>query len=261
MALLLVKPICEFHATSLPYQTIMKKIFCVIALFAFIAFYWKSRDVIIEKYYDLTHSNEIVSSRDQIDKILSEINSIQYGELDDEYLNYTKSDDTLYKEMLVDLEYHQVKRKDLNKRLVGKHRIKDFVPRDKYYRRMLYSKEKNINIILNKELMYKILELKLELEKRDLDQHAMSINHGHRNPRVNEKVGGAKRSRHIKGEAADLNIKDIDKDGKATDEDKQIVLEILDKIVIGDEGGLGLYPGSLTVHLDVRGVRARWDSF
>jgi len=30
------------------------------------------------------------------------------------------------------------------------------------------------------------------------------------------------------------------------------VLEILEKIV-GDKGGLGLYPGGMTVHVDTRG--------
>jgi len=35
----------------------------------------------------------------------------------------------------------------------------------------------------------------------------------------------------------------------------------LEKKVIKNEDGLGLYPGTQSVHYDVRGVRARWDSF
>jgi len=51
------------------------------------------------------------------------------------------------------------------------------------------------------------------------------------------------------------------KDGKSTKEDKDIVLDTLEKKVIKNEGGLGSYPGTQSVHYDVRGVRARWDSF
>jgi uncharacterized protein YcbK (DUF882 family) len=62
------------------------------------------------------------------------------------------------------------------------------------------------------------------------------------------------------GRAADLVIKDINNDGKKNQEDKTIALEILEKIV-GDKGGMGLYPGTMTIHIDCRGYKARWDSY
>jgi len=36
---------------------------------------------------------------------------------------------------------------------------------------------------------------------------------------------------------------------------------LLDKKIIRNEGGVGLYPNSSSVHFDVRGRRARWKSY
>jgi len=40
---------------------------------------------------------------------------------------------------------------------------------------------------------------------------------------------------------------------------KKIILDILENKVIGDQGGIGRYPGTMSVHFDVRGFKARWD--
>lgn len=47
----------------------------------------------------------------------------------------------------------------------------------------------------------------------------------------------------------------------STAEDKQIVLDFLDKEIIGNKGGIGLSPGTKAVHFDVRGHRATWNSY
>jgi len=65
----------------------------------------------------------------------------------------------------------------------------------------------------------------------------------------------------MKGQAIDMTIGDINKDGTFTKEDKKIVLDICDKKVIGNKGGIGLYPGTRAVHIDVRGYKARWNSY
>jgi len=49
----------------------------------------------------------------------------------------------------------------------------------------------------------------------------------------NEMVKGAKSSKHIMGQAVDIVINDIDRDGKYTEKDKNIVLDIAERIVIG----------------------------
>ena len=69
--------------------------------------------------------------------------------------------------------------------------------------------------------------------------------------------GGASQSQHLYGRAADLVIEDINKDGDITNGDKEIALEILEGIV-GNNGGMGLYPGTMTIHIDSRGYAARW---
>ncbi|MEL6669954.1 MAG: hypothetical protein AAFP08_13345, partial [Bacteroidota bacterium] len=80
-------------------------------------------------------------------------------------------------------------------------------------------------------------------------------------PKENASAGGASLSRHILGQAIDMLIGDINRDGRYTDIDKQIVLDIANQDIIGDRGGIGRYPGTRTVHIDVRGYRARWDSY
>jgi len=132
---------------------------------------------------------------------------------------------------------------------------------DKYYKQCVRNKSDAVTCALNKKIFYKTLQLQQELDKQGYNKSGFVIRNGHRHPRYNERVGGAKKSRHIKGEAVDISIRDINKDGKSDKKDKDIVLDILEKKVIKNEGGLGLYPGTQSVHYDVRGVRARWNSY
>lgn len=231
-----------------------------IAFIFIIASYWQTCDYLYQIVYDFNNNNPEVTSKQQIDEILNEFEIVKFDSLDEEYLDYTKSDDSSYKKILIGSSYYVVKRKDINKRIVGKFRIKNFLSKDKYYKKCLYRKNAFQYWLLNKKLLYSILSLQNELSKIKCDKNAFEIRSGHRQPKRNEQAGGAKLSRHIKGEAADLQIKDINKDGKCTKADKAVVLEIVDKKVIGNKGGVGLYPNSKTVHIDVRGKKARWDT-
>jgi uncharacterized protein YcbK (DUF882 family) len=69
----------------------------------------------------------------------------------------------------------------------------------------------------------------------------------YRPPAYNRSVGGASNSCHIDGLAADIC-------GNVSTEK---LLEVAES-VIGDDGGVGYYPGSGFVHIDVRGYGARW---
>lgn len=65
----------------------------------------------------------------------------------------------------------------------------------------------------------------------------------------NEKVGGAKRSKHLTGMAADINVKGV------------LIEELYNLCckIFGDEwGGIGIY--DTHVHIDVREYPARWDN-
>ena len=115
--------------------------------------------------------------------------------------------------------------------------------------------------MIDEKLPKAVLSLQQELRKLGHDHNGFKITYGHRSPIKNELVKGAKSSKHIMGQAVDIVINDIDRDGKYTEKDKNIVLDIAERIVIGNKGGIGRYPGTRTVHLDVRGSRARWDSY
>ncbi len=89
------------------------------------------------------------------------------------------------------------------------------------------------------------------------DPHGFYVRESHRHPKYNLLRGGAVKSQHIWGTAADLVAEDINRDGKTDQLDKEILLSAAQQVV-NNRGGVGLYPGTLTVHADVRGYRARW---
>lgn len=76
------------------------------------------------------------------------------------------------------------------------------------------------------------------------------VNSGYRSEAHNAKVGGAKGSLHVQGQAADLAPlkKDID------------WIPFLHRLAlnINHNGGVGLYDNF--VHVDIRGYKARWDN-
>jgi uncharacterized protein YcbK (DUF882 family) len=71
-------------------------------------------------------------------------------------------------------------------------------------------------------------------------------------------------SRHLKGEALDFLVLDINSDGKINSENVDIVHKIQDREIIVDKGGIGTYKHenvftAQLVHIDCRGYRARWN--
>ena len=115
--------------------------------------------------------------------------------------------------------------------------------------------------LIDKKILYKTLELQDSLRSKDYDPHGFSISNGHRHPHYNDQIGGASKSQHLWGKAIDIKIKDINKDGKSNQADKKIVLDLLENHIIKRRGGVGRYVGTMSIHYDVRGHYARWDSF
>lgn len=76
------------------------------------------------------------------------------------------------------------------------------------------------------------------------------INSAYRSVAHNKKVGGAPKSQHLFGTAADIVVSGID-----PFEVCRVAEEILDKI--GQPGGVGYYVGRFT-HVDTRGKWAFW---
>lgn len=212
-------------------------------------------------WYDYTTQQQPIQNKADIDKILSQLESITYQDLSEEYLNHTQSDLPTFKKMLANGRYYRVRGDQIFQFVVGDFRIKDFLPRDDYYYDHLSSLKKDdyLNWLIDKELLYKILALQDALFDRDYNETGFVIVNGFRHPSYNAEVGGAAKSRHVKGEAVDISIGDINDDGWSNQQDKQIVLDLLEKEIIKDKGGIGKYPGTMSVHFDVRGYKARWD--
>lgn len=235
----------------------------VIGLLAIAAFFssYRFRDPILMLRYDFFHKNQFVKGEEQIDKILSQFQSIPYSKLPDSYKKNTLSDQEPYHKMLRRSTYYLVPSADVYKKIVGPYRIKNFMPKDASYKSNQDRIEGKIVWLVDKRVLKKLLQLQNTLNEQGFDGNAFYVVNGYRHPSYNKKVGGASQSRHIVGQAIDISIRDIDKDGQVTKKDKAIVLDLLDKKIIRSFGGLGLYPNSQSVHLDTRGYRARWNSY
>ena len=223
--------------------------------------YWRVRNKVYEWHYMLTHEEPKITSRAQIDEILDEFKVVPFGQLPSSYLTSTKSDQSPYKSMLQNKMYLLIKGKDIYRKIVGNYRIHHFLPRDHSYRDhiMNIGQSDGIYWLINRELLYQFLAMQQALAAKGLQDEAFVIVNGYRPPAHNIQKGGAKKSRHILGEAVDIYVQDIDGNGWANQKDKNILLDILDKEIVGNSGGLGKYPGTMSVHFDVRGHRARWD--
>lgn len=88
-----------------------------------------------------------------------------------------------------------------------------------------------------------------------------------RSPWVNfilNKISQAElKSRHLKGEAIDILVGDVNSDGRTNGQDVDIVFHVLDTQIIKDRGGIGTYKNKSPlikqmVHFDCRGYNARW---
>lgn len=74
------------------------------------------------------------------------------------------------------------------------------------------------------------------------------VNSGYRCPEHNRKVGGAPNSQHVQGIAADISAEC----------GWRALYEAALRVPAFEEGGIGVYPESNFVHLDVRPEKARW---
>jgi uncharacterized protein YcbK (DUF882 family) len=78
----------------------------------------------------------------------------------------------------------------------------------------------------------------------------IQITSGYRSPKHNKKIGGAKASKHILGQACDFKVSGVTP--------AEVIKSIEVLIMSGKmkEGGVGIYP--TWVHYDIRGTKSRW---
>ena len=236
------------------------KIILVAALLATL-FEWHLRSKLLQGMHDLMIPNPVIKTAEQVDSVLSILEQVPYGSLDSSYITYAQIEKHVHASKLKEKAYYLVYVWDLNRKVAGNLRIKDFICRDKYLKRITLNWGESAVWLIERRILHKLVQLQNELEKRGNDPTGFSIQSGHRHPRNNSEIKGASQSRHILGEAVDLHIGDINRDGGYSQVDKQIVLDIADKTVIAHKGGIGRYPGTREVHLDVRGWAARWNSY
>lgn len=75
------------------------------------------------------------------------------------------------------------------------------------------------------------------------------INSGYRNEEYNNKIGGAEKSQHRYGKAADISA------WHNSDERFKVLRQVAEEI---HPGGLGLYYKDRFVHIDTRRIKTRW---
>ena len=211
--------------------------------------------------YDQTHDNPYITTKAELDAVLNSFEKVSYKEMDKDYLKYSKMNLSKYSSMVRNGTFYKIPSDSIYHRIVGKTRIKNLVSKDKNYYTALRGEDVDVYWLLDKRILYKVIELQDELEKMGHNRNAMFLRSGHRHPRRNDEVGGATKSQHLSGKAVDISVQDINRDGKYTEADKKIVLDLAENKIIKNSGGVGLYPGTRAVHLDIRGYRARWNSY
>ncbi|PXF60098.1 MAG: peptidase M15 [Deltaproteobacteria bacterium] len=86
-------------------------------------------------------------------------------------------------------------------------------------------------------------------ELRDLTGEPVRISSGYRCPEHNQAIGGATRSQHLLGTAADIVVI-----GMTPAE----MYRLAEDVEAFRNGGIGVYPDKGFIHVDVRDGRARW---
>lgn len=149
-------------------------------------------------------------------------------------------------------------------------RLRDFLTKDQFEVWPKY-------LVLREALLDKLELVIDQLHTRGLRADRMVVMSGFRTPQYNDRgVGAGGRSavsRHQYGDAADVfvdndgdgRMDDLNGDGRVNLKDATLLASVVDRVEQSHPmlvGGVGIYPATSAhgpfVHVDVRGVRARW---
>lgn len=206
------------------------------------------------------HANNYVDTPAETKEKLSLFKTIPISQMDQKYLEVTGQNEDPFVSMLGNAVFYKIPQYAVYQKIAGNFRIKHFMPSDLFYKQAIYGNNDSLYWLIDEKILFQVLAFQDELEKNGFDRDAFVITNGYRHPAYNKQIGGAKQSRHIVGEAVDITAKDVNKDGKINQDDKRIILAAAE-IVVGNTGGVGRYPNTLSIHMDTRGYKARWDSF
>jgi len=125
--------------------------------------------------------------------------------------------------------------------------INDFQITEHFNLREFQCQDETQAVKLDPEIPKKLEILRGLVSEHKRTDTALKINSGYRTPEYNHKVGGAEKSQHLKGTAADVRLPaGVDADLMASFAEK------------AGFDGVGKY--NSFVHCDVRGYTARWDN-
>lgn len=130
-------------------------------------------------------------------------------------------------------------------------------------------------VLIDPLLLTKLEMLIENLGKKGIPADHLFIMSGYRTPFYNASINNGKYSRHIYGDATDVYvdenhdavIDDLNKDGKSSMADAEVIYQTVETIEKKPEnkaliGGMGKYKKTAShtwdVHVDTRGYRARW---
>lgn len=203
--------------------------------------------------YDVLNKNETVYRYEKAQTILEKYPKMKYGSLPSSIREKFKTNLEGY--------FYAIPHNEVYQKICLNNRINNLLSKENQLSRYSFIKEQTIYVYINEALLRSYFKLLEKLQGRNHDPLGIVITSAYRSSIRNDRVGGAPQSQHLKGKAFDLRIGDVNKDGKINQDDKKIVYEILDREIIKDKGGLGFYPGTMIIHMDVRGKRARWNNY
>ncbi len=212
-----------------------------------------------EKIESIKNQQEDILTKSGIDSVLDQFEQVNYNDLDERYKSYSHPENKFHKE-LKNRDFYKILGTQIDRKVVGCFTVRDFIPHDDYYKAFKQDPYPEFEQywLVDKKVLYMMLSLIHDLDNQGYNKYGFHIRTAHRHPQKNADVNGASYSQHMFGKAIDIGVDDINGDGESNQTDKMIVYEMLQSIV-GNNGGLGLYPGSMNLHFDCRGFRARWD--
>lgn len=235
-------------------------IFVLIILVSICSYIFYSRNI-ESFFYDLKHNNQQVLNLYQLKNSVSNYSVLNFNQLPEALKSKMKSAEINYKNKFSELKFYKIPKDDLYKKVYMNQRLIDLCSSEQRELYLWFSSTRYFYIMVNFDLFDILFRLNSILNKKGFFNENIKINSAYRSPSTNDKVHGAKNSMHLFGKALDLKIGDINKDGIVTEQDKKIVYDILDKNLINNKGGLGYYPKTMILHMDIRGSRARWNQY
>ena len=240
-------------------QGLISFLLILILLLLAIWFVPSARMAVEAGLYDVLEGNQYVEKEADARAIFNQFPVVSATDLPQWYREKNGMNEQPFEEMCRNMKFYKLSKKDTYRKIAGDVRLIDMLARDEDFHRLHYFSAEPAYLGIDERVVFRFIALQDALARSGYDPDALFVRFGHRHPRLNKEVGGASKSRHILGEALDINIDDVNGDGHYTEEDKAIVLDLCEREIIGGRGGLGRYPGTRSIHIDVRGYRARWD--